>query len=335
MIKIPALLFLCLLAACKVKTNTTCSEIARFPYGKYTISYGGCGGSAMTEFTRAGDNLYKDSRNNLYFLAYDRSDEAGEARPVFILRFSNDCEGDSSDAIYDIGKTIDIASFKSLGDGYYRDAHHKYHHTSMADGGHLMIVQNDRETYIPQGKGFYLGADGKMYIETAEVLDGGKGEGSGPSFFREVPMVDVNRFKHLGQEEWYAKDSTNVYIDHFMTDGRHIWVLEDADAASFQSIGYRWGKDKSHVFENGILLEGLHPDSLIILCPETTEYKQVFFEMVKDNDQVFCGNQEMRGVDAPSFECVASDAEFAYRDKNWNYKKNYFPNRNESDRVKR
>jgi hypothetical protein len=190
-------------------------------------------------------------------------------------------------------------------------------------------------TYKELTKGFYLGSDNKMYIKTAAVLNGGKGDGVGPSFFREVPNVDVATFENIGQEGWYAKDKKNVYIDHFMTDGRHLWLLDCADAGSFQSIGYRWGKDKNHVFENGILLDGINPDSMVILCPRMTEYNQVFFSIVKDNDQVYYGCHQITGVDVQTFECINADSSIIYRDKNWIYNEDYFPNMEEKNRIKR
>jgi hypothetical protein len=174
-----------------------------------------------------------------------------------------------------------------------------------------------------------------MYIQTSEFPGDVKDDRNNTPFFRVVPLIDVATFENLGQEGWYAKDSKNVYIDHIMTDGRHIWVLKEADVGSFKSIGYRWGKDKNHVFENGIILNGLHPDSMIILCPETTDYKQVFFDMVKDNHHVFYGHQEMAGIDAITFECTNSDSVVTYHDINWNYNDHYFPNMDENNRVKR
>jgi len=195
------------------------------------------------------------------------------------------------------------------------------------------VSEYDSKTYQELAKGFYLGSDHKMYIWT--TADDGKEGCRGAPFFREVPVVDVASFENLGQEGWYAKDRKNIYIDHLMTDGRHIWVLDSADAGSFQSIGYRWGKDNKHVFENGIILEGLHPDSMIILCPETKENKQVFFDMVKDKKHVFYGNEEMAGVDALTFECIKSGSSIFYRDKNWIYNENYFPNREGKNKVRR
>ncbi|HET6991632.1 MAG TPA: DKNYY domain-containing protein [Bacteroidia bacterium] len=335
--RIPAALFF-LIVCCKSTTGITDAVIEKFPYAEYAINYGWYGWSDSLEFTRVGENLYKGSDQQLYFLSYYKPhDNPKNEQPIFILRFfDNFYYEDARDSVDNIGKVIDVATFKKSQDGFYRDKHNKYEFVPGDDGGSLHIVQNDPETYKELEKGFYLGADGKMYIKTAGILDPEKGEGDGPSFFREVPTIDTATFQNLGEEGWYAKDSKNVYIDHFMTDGRHIWLLKEADVSTFQVIGYRWGKDRNHVFENGILLEGMNPDSMQVLCPDTTAYNQVFFSMVKDNDQVFYDYDEMKGVDAPTFECVVNpDSTISYRDKNWIYNKDYFPNAEEKNRTKR
>lgn len=196
-------------------------------------------------------------------------------------------------------------------------------------------VTDKKITYKELSKGFYLGSDNKMYIQTASVDDEGKGEGFGPIFFRDVPDIDIATFENLGTDGWYAKDKKKVYIDHFMTDGRHLWLLDSADAGTFEVIGYRWGKDKNHVFENGIILEGLDPDSMIILCPDTTEFKQVFFSMVRDRQSVYYGHELINGVHVPTFECICTDSVVTYRDKYWIYNENYFPNMDSTNRTKR
>ena len=179
-----------------------------------------------------------------------------------------------------------------------------------------------------------------MYIKTNEV--GEDGNRADTSFFREIPFIDIKTFEKWKADGWYAKDKNHVYIDHSMTDGRHIWALEEADAQSFKAIGYRWGTDKNHVFENGIILNGLNPDSMVVLCPETTAYKEVFFSMVKDSKHVFWGHDEMSGTDPGSFNCKCTpskDGTFpgavSYYDKNWIYNENYFPNMDLKDRTKK
>jgi len=336
--KLLPLLVLLMLCCCSTTQQHTADKPPVFPQGSYWVNYGGCLKRAELTLKNVGKNLYTDQHDNLYFLTYDRSDETGKnIYPVFIMRFENDCADylDKDTVVdfssYDLSKHIDVSTFESLGDVVYKDKKNYYYHTITADGGHLSIMGASTFAYIDKDRA----SDGKMYINTAAVNDGGKGDGTGPPFYREVPEIDVSTFINLGQEGWYAKDAKHVYIDHFMTDSRHLWLLEEADAATFQSIGYRWGKDKNHVFENGIMLEGLHPDSMIILCPETTKYNQVFFSMVKDRDQVFCGYTEMKCMDAKTFECIASDSIITYRDKNWVYNEHYFPNMEEKNRRKR
>jgi hypothetical protein len=197
------------------------------------------------------------------------------------------------------------------------------------------VMPEDAGRYTGLGKGFYMGPDGNMYIVTAGIDAEGVGGQFGSPFFREVPPVDVASFINLGASGWYARDKEHVYIDHFMSDGRHLWLLDEADAATFEVIGYRWGRDKDHVFENGIILEGLHPDSMVVLCPDTSEFGEVFIRMVKDNHNVFWGNMRMDGADAASFECIRTGSSVVYRDKNWLYLSDYFPNCEPRNRRKR
>ena len=153
----------------------------------------------------------------------------------------------------------------------------------------------NEQNYKDLGKGFYLGLDNKMYIKTSSInLENGDSE---KTFFREVPNIDVETFKYLGLENWYAKDKNNVYISHFMTDGSHLNILKEADVKTFQSIGYRWGKDNNFVYESGIILNGMCPDSIISFCPDTTLTGILHFSMVKDNDQVFWNTYEIKNID--------------------------------------
>jgi hypothetical protein len=130
-----------------MSTKTPAStETVAYPYNNYIIDYGGCSKSDSTSFTDIGNNLFRDKNNEIYFLTFDRSDETGKIKiPVFILRFSNECEGDG-DSIYNLSKTIDVPTFKNLGNGAYKDKNHNYHFESMADGG-VFSIQPDSATY--------------------------------------------------------------------------------------------------------------------------------------------------------------------------------------------
>ncbi len=143
----------------------------------------------------------------------------------------------------------------------------------------------------------------------------------GPAFYREVPDIDVASYRDLG---WYAIDRKQVYIEHESTCGSSISVLEGADPVSFSVFGYRWGKDLSHVWHNGIVLEGLKPADLVVVPGQDPR----FFDYVRDATRVFYGYQEIVGADAATFSCekalndpssvIASDKNFIWNTGEWN-----------------
>jgi hypothetical protein len=206
--------------------------------------------------------------------------------------------------------------------------------------------QNEKD-FHDVGKGFYRGPDGRLYVRTEALID--PPEKFSDPFFAEVPDIDLPTFQEYGLSEYYAKDKNHVYVDFAMSDGRHLWILDSADAKTFVEIGYRMGKDKNHVFSDGMILEGLKPDSLILLSPVVTQYNQVFIHAMKDNDQVFIGDNEMKGVDVASFKCIVlpydstkhyceknmeGDSMRLYRDKDWIYDVNAFDYNEEVKRIK-
>lgn len=153
----------------------------------------------------------------------------------------------------------------------------------------------------------------------------------GPDFYRPVPNIHIPTFELLCSQGWYAKDKDSVYIIHGMTDGKHIWVLKNADASSFECINYRWGKDKNYVFENGAILSGMNPRAMIIVDADSNGY----FQMVKDEDQIFFGHIEIAGIDVNSFNCIRKDSTIIYQDKYWLYDQKYFLNYEEKYRTKK
>lgn len=324
-------LLLLILPACE---TTHVTQQTQFASGHYIVNYGGCLRKVSMKPERVGEHLYKDENGNLFFLAYDRSDESGKTiSPVFIQRFSNDC-ADYIDAdtvvdfsSYDLRNYIDIASFKASGDGKYKDKKRLYEHVIMADGGHLSL--RGASEYTPAGKGFLKGSDGLLYIKTQGLRK--PPEEYGPVFYQPVPDIDISTFEPLCTQGWYARDRNRVYIDHTMTDGRHIYVLKHADAATFTCLWYRWGKDKNYVFENGIILEGMNPRTMIIV----DAVADGSFSIVKDEDQVFCGHNEIKDADAASFQCTRTDTSVIYSDKNWIYDEAYFLNPKPGYRKKR
>lgn len=335
MIKFRALFFLLLtLTGCETLRVKHKTPETRFDSGSYVVDYGGCLRKVAMEPVQVGDNLFKDEKGNLFFLAYNRSDESGKlVTSVFIQRFPNACADyiDTDTVVdfssYDLRNYIDIASFISVGNGMYKDKYRYYEHVMMADGGHFSM--REACAYTPAGKGFFKGSDGLLYIQTRGLIN--PPEEYGPVFYKEVPEIDIPTFEPLCTQGWYARDKNRVYMDHTMTDGRHIYVLEQADAATFTCIWYRWGKDKNHVYENGIILEGMNPRTMTII-DATTEGS---FSLVKDEDQVFFGHKEIKDADAASFQCTRTDTSVIFSDKNWIYEETYFLNQDAQYRKKR
>lgn len=191
------------------------------------------------------------------------------------------------------------------------------------------IVQNDTLKYEKLEKEFYRGPNGGLFIK-ARSLDHPPEE-YGHDFYRPVPNIHIPTFELLCSQGWYAKDKDSVYIVHSMTDGEHIWVLEKADASTFECINYRWGKDINYVFENGIILTGMNPHTMKILDADSDG----FFQLVKDEDQLFYGHKEITGIDISSFTCTRKDSMNIYQDKYWIYDPKYFLNQEEKYRTKK
>jgi len=88
-----------------------------FPKNVYLINNGGCVYKDSIVVDSIGNNLYVDSKSNIYFKTYDRSHRSNDL-PVLISRIYNGCEGDSS---YDLKKNIDLETFREIGYDYYAD----------------------------------------------------------------------------------------------------------------------------------------------------------------------------------------------------------------------
>jgi hypothetical protein len=182
---------------------------------------------------------------------------------------------------------------------------------------------SEKMKYEKLEKGFYRDSIGGLFIKTQSLLR--PPEEYGPDFYRPVPAIDIPTYERLCTQGWYAKDKDSVYVVHGTTDGLHIWTLKDADAATFECMNYRWGKDKNYVFQNGVILNGMNPKNAIVIDADSNG----FFNMLKDDDQLFYGSTEVFDVDVNSFYCIRTDTSLIYQDKNSIYEKNYFLTRDE------
>lgn len=178
---------------------------------------------------------------------------------------------------------------------------------------------------------FYKGSDGGIYIKTRSLIK--PPEEEGPPFYRKVPVENYESYEDISG--YYAKDKFNVYRDWSTTDGRFIAIIEEADVETFSEIEYRLGMDKSHVFYNGKIVDGIDVYSLEILCSNPNTDFLSSFGLYKDSRNVYYNKWKMETIDVASFECISKDSVIIYQDKNWVYKDDYFPDMDSSKRTRR
>jgi hypothetical protein len=60
-------------------------------------------------------------------------------------------------------------------------------------------------------------------------------------------VIDTLTFKYLGSS--FYKDKNNVYTHYAMSDGGNFWIVEKADAKTFEVIGNScYAKDKKYIY---------------------------------------------------------------------------------------
>ena len=60
-------------------------------------------------------------------------------------------------------------------------------------------------------------------------------------------IIDTLTFKYLGSS--FYKDKKNVYTHYTMSDGGNFWIVEKADAKTFEVIGNScYAKDKNYIY---------------------------------------------------------------------------------------
>ena len=150
------------------QTNVDTVQKLTFPKNVYLINNGGCVYKDSIVVNSIGNNLYVDSKSNIYFKthAHNRSDPSN-GLPVLISRLYNGCEGDSS---YDLKKNIDLATFREIGYDYYADKKRVFFHNEMSDGGNIGIAgEIDVRTFKLFPKSFYGYDKKRIYYKGSAV----------------------------------------------------------------------------------------------------------------------------------------------------------------------
>lgn len=261
----------------------------KFKTDFYKVNYGGCSHKVQMSVKLIGDNLYSDSHGNIFFLTYDYSDESGKNRiPVFIQRFPNDCadyidiDTNVDFSSYDLKNYIDIATFRKISEGVYKDTLRFYYYTPMADGGNISIGQ--ASTFIELEKGFYRGSDGLLYIKTQSLIN--PPEEYDTSFYRAVPEIDVSSYQG-NVCEGYGMDKNHVFYCKNTTSGTNIKLLAEADRNTFLMINpYNLSKDKDHVFYYERVVVGLDPALINSQADFDMYLKQIQLQELTDSSPV-------------------------------------------------
>jgi hypothetical protein len=126
------------------------------------------------------------------------------------------------------------------------------------------------------------------------------------SFHSLIKDADVKTFRVLdvGATPDYRGSPDAWLVGGFAADASSVWSylaaagpakkLKNVDAATFESLGFTFGRDKDAVFLENFRVKSADPKTFIVLdCG-----------FAKDASRVFYGHKEMVGADVGSFEIV-------------------------------
>jgi hypothetical protein len=166
----------------------------------------------------------------------------------------------------------------------------------------------DDSLYEKLDETFYKNkSTGKFYIHTSMLTTVDDSAKKIVFYYKEVPTVDTGSFIRLDQGGYFAKDNKQVYTWDVMTDGIEISILKGADAASFKVIGYEWARDTNYVYHRGMIVKGLNPVNVQLVCADTEDSSTTYIRYIHDEDQLFYKDDEIKvpaDVDLNKLSCV-------------------------------
>lgn len=113
---------------------------------------------------------------------------------------------------------------------------------------------------------FYKSKGGHLYQRTSAQNDANGAESFYEYFNGQIPQdIDPLTFNEL--DGWYAKDKHFAYYYRPTSGGMLIVKLDKADVKSFKLLegNYLYAVDKTHVFEDGHIVENVDPGKLKII----------------------------------------------------------------------
>jgi hypothetical protein len=122
------------------------------------------------------------------------------------------------------------------------------------------IYEFDTTKYFRHKSGFYLSRTGDIFQFNRVAYDDSTGFWSDHywldslMFYGEYPnkkpfkrIIDLESFVSDTSSR-FEKDKKNVYYARATSDGVYRFIVDKADPATFQSIGDKYGKDKSNIY---------------------------------------------------------------------------------------
>lgn len=126
----------------------------------------------------------------------------------------------------------------------------------------------------------------RVYVVAANTNDG-------PNY-KSIDSVDVSSF-HILQtgslsNASYAKDKNVVYSSCYGN------ILKEADPATFQILGKKYARDKSHMYYRDRIINGADMSTFVIISGTRDEWDQRMESFSKDKNNVYQFGEKVEGV---------------------------------------
>ncbi|HKC66730.1 MAG TPA: DKNYY domain-containing protein [Bacteroidia bacterium] len=180
----------------------------------YLIDAGGCIFLDSLMLDSVGNNLYADKKHKIYFKPFDYSDKKEGPRPVLISRLYNACEGDST---FDLRRNIDVPSFCSMGNLYYKDKNKVFIFNQMADGGNLNILEDaDVKSFKTFKHSPYATDINHVYYQGLPI------EKADPKTFKVIYTFKASdTVGWFGQDHTYYFDGSDICTEEKIKENTH------------------------------------------------------------------------------------------------------------------
>jgi hypothetical protein len=147
-------------------------------------------------------DLFITSNGRLAYKVIDQSDPSNP-RDEFLTSINTDALNYEQEK--ELNEVIDTASFKNIGDLYYKDKNHVYYHVQMMDGGPFFIVWEADPNSFKVLDSSYYGKDNQNVF-----CRGGLIEQADAKSFRVVSQPDKRVYSWTAKDKNHSYDGTDV-----------------------------------------------------------------------------------------------------------------------------